>query len=263
MENMSTNFVENRCNQIVVYWEYIGIDDYGQPKWNAGIETKSRWNPNIYIHTEKDVAISETYAIVIIDMSIDDYLYLGNLADLTAEQINNPLLVDEAYKIQKFFKPYSINRQKILRRVWLWKKDRDYKSILSVANLTYYISIKLRTLLPANDFNENPIENFETLWDGYSVLKTESSYSKKRERNEMNMFDQINANTSNATHFFFIPYTSLIDTFKNQIENGNLFIEYSNNYYRIIDSENIDEANKVIFLPTMKRGITTKDASKA
>jgi len=98
-----TGFVKKVCVQTAVYWTRPTNSGHGDQTFSIGTEIACRWDGETKVITNKQGKEVTSMAKVMVTAAYDDagYLYLGTLASLTALQQNNPLLVEDAYMIQK------------------------------------------------------------------------------------------------------------------------------------------------------------------
>ena len=108
-----------------VLWVKSGINSYSEITFVAGVEIAVRWEirQENFIGNNGRNLVSKALVHVNQDIIPDSFLYLGELIDLSAEQIVNPKLLDTAFAIKAFRKASSVSGNYILRKVYLYGRD--------------------------------------------------------------------------------------------------------------------------------------------
>jgi len=115
--------VSKYLTDTAVFWEKTGKNGFYELTLSTGVEINVRWEDRNELFINYDGKEEYSGAIVYIkqDMSPDDFLYLGELTDLSAEEQANPKLEQSAFAIKKFEKIKSVGGRSTLRRVFLSK----------------------------------------------------------------------------------------------------------------------------------------------
>ena len=98
-------------NQTAVRWPYTGRDGYGKNTYSTATEIKVRWQDviDLFRNAQGKEEVSTAHVFADTEFQVEDYLYLGTLASLSAGQKADPLLVTDAYPIKKVVKSYDIS----------------------------------------------------------------------------------------------------------------------------------------------------------
>jgi len=101
-----TSFIKKVCVQTAVYWGNPVEDGYGVKTYDAPREIKCRWTEKnrIIYNTLGNEEVSKADVLVVEDLDIDGYIYLGFLMDLEDPNNNyavssNPMTISGAHKI--------------------------------------------------------------------------------------------------------------------------------------------------------------------
>jgi hypothetical protein len=96
------------CVQTAVYWDAPINDGYGGFTWAVPVELDVRWDAvSEKIITQRgggEEIISQAKVEVLQDVEINGMMYLGTLASLSVAEKANPMLLEDAYLIQRFDK---------------------------------------------------------------------------------------------------------------------------------------------------------------
>lgn len=117
-----SKFIKSICKQTAVYWGEPVPDGMGGYIFSPGEEIICRWDDKIeVIRNKKGIEIvCKAEILVPEDLTEGGYLYLGSLDDLDSAQVDNPLLVDNAYEIQRINKTSMIkSTTEFVRQVYL------------------------------------------------------------------------------------------------------------------------------------------------
>ncbi len=108
-------------NQTAVYWPTPSKDWEGKLTFGTAIEITCRWKDvnDLFLNREGKEEISQAVVHVGQDVELDGYLYLGNLTDLSAGELLNPVLEENAHPIKSFKKNPSIKGDDFVRKAWL------------------------------------------------------------------------------------------------------------------------------------------------
>lgn len=108
--------------QKAVFWSDSGISDgFGSPIYETPIEINVRWKKINELFIDEYGKEKTSNAIVYPDREINtnDYLYLGELDDLTTEQKEDPKLLDNVFSVKKIENTVDVNNITSLFKVWL------------------------------------------------------------------------------------------------------------------------------------------------
>ena len=114
-------FITKYLNQTAVHWPTPTKDGFGKLTYGTAVEISVRWEEKneLFLNQEGKQQVSRAIVYVDRDMVIDEYLYLGELTDLSTQEKSNPNLEVYAYSIKGFKKSVSINGTEYVRKVWL------------------------------------------------------------------------------------------------------------------------------------------------
>jgi len=106
--------------QDAVYWGSPTPDGSGGRTFAAAVQIKCRWEEGSFVFTNaegrEDVATSQIF--VASDLVLEAYLFLGTLANLTAPQKADPLIVPGAVEIRGRSKDPDVSGTRFVREVW-------------------------------------------------------------------------------------------------------------------------------------------------
>lgn len=107
--------------QTIVYWGTPVADGYGGYTFNTPIEIKGRWEDSqqVFVDSSGVQSISKAVIYVDRDVSIESYLYLGDLDDIASSDESNPKNVSGAYMIKSFNKIPNIKTTDYERKVFV------------------------------------------------------------------------------------------------------------------------------------------------
>ena len=120
------------CVQTCVYWGSPVNDSYGGFTFADPVELLCRWEDK----TEVDIGwfssgnpgnalATKASVMVIQDVDLQGYMYLGTLADLTTANETNPLTKAGAYVIHRFDKiPMVRKTDEFVRTAWLYDQGK-------------------------------------------------------------------------------------------------------------------------------------------
>ena len=120
------------CVQTCVYWGSPVNNGYGGFTFADPVEILCRWEDK----TEVDIGwfssgnpgnalATKASVLVIQDLDLQGYMYLGTLADLTTATETNPLSKAGAYVIQRFDKiPMVRKTDEFVRIAWLYDQGK-------------------------------------------------------------------------------------------------------------------------------------------
>lgn len=116
--------VGRKLKQQAVYWAPDTLDKYGRQDFVGGVDLVVRWQDvqQLFVDANGDERTSR--AIAYFDSTSDDLringrLYLGNTASLTAGELADPTLVDNAWVIQQLQDSPSLRAGETLGKVFM------------------------------------------------------------------------------------------------------------------------------------------------
>jgi hypothetical protein len=114
-------FIDTFLKQTAVYWPSPIKDGYGQLTFGTAIEIDCRWRDinELFLDRDGKEALSKSIVHVDQDVELEGYLYLGELTDLSAQELVNPILKTNAYPIRSYKKTPGINANDFVRKAWL------------------------------------------------------------------------------------------------------------------------------------------------
>lgn len=91
-------------NQKAVYWPYAGIDDLGQPQYDAPFQIDCRWDDKheLFMNLQGVQEVSNAKVFPDRDTPEGGVLWKGKFSQLVSQ--SNPFLNPKAYIIKKFEK---------------------------------------------------------------------------------------------------------------------------------------------------------------
>jgi len=106
-------------NQTAVYWERLTPDGLGGWTWEDPVEIAVRWESIVEKYTDVNGVERRSQAKVFLeqDISEGDYLYLGDLDDITSGSL--PGNTKGAFQVRRFDKIPDLAGTEFLRRAWL------------------------------------------------------------------------------------------------------------------------------------------------
>jgi hypothetical protein len=117
-----SNWLINQCTQTAVYWGNPTSDGYGHHLFDPPVEIPCRWQDStIEVATSNgESQTSRAVVYLLQDVQNEGMLMLGNIADLTEDQIITPKNIADAWIIIKFDKtPYLRDNTVFLRKAYL------------------------------------------------------------------------------------------------------------------------------------------------
>jgi len=108
--------------QKAVYWADSGTTDgFGSSVYQTPLEIDVRWElkNELYVDDKGNENTSQAVIYPNTELTLNGYLYLGELADLSVEQQADPILLDDSFIISKIQKIPSINNIEFMFKVWL------------------------------------------------------------------------------------------------------------------------------------------------
>lgn len=107
--------------QKAVYWESLGLDDFGKPLFKEPVEIDVRWEEvnELFINSSGEQERSKAKVFVKDELSERGVLFLGLLSTLTAEQKADPFILKSAYSIKSRKSIPSLSGSEFVRTIWL------------------------------------------------------------------------------------------------------------------------------------------------
>jgi hypothetical protein len=120
------------CVQTCVYWGNPQNDGYGSFTFDAPVEILCRWEEKNEVDIgwfssgyPANILLSKASVMIIQDLDLNGFLYLGSLSDLTEENKTNPLTKSGAYVIHRFDKiPMVRKTDEFVRTAWLYDQGK-------------------------------------------------------------------------------------------------------------------------------------------
>ena len=105
--------------QKAVYWELSGLDSFGKPTWEAGVEITCRWEDanEEFINPNGERQLSQSKLIVDRGLTIKGWLWLGELVDVT--DATTPQNNSNVWEILMVKKTPDFKGNKYLREAFL------------------------------------------------------------------------------------------------------------------------------------------------
>ena len=99
-----SEFLTRICNQDLVYWRLVSIDEYNRETFAEAEEIKGRWEDvkELTTNSKGEEVVSMARAWVLQDLQEGGYLYLGTTSDSGYNE--DPTEMDEALRIIAFKK---------------------------------------------------------------------------------------------------------------------------------------------------------------
>jgi SPP1 family predicted phage head-tail adaptor len=127
------------------------------------------------------------------------------------------------------------------------KKIKRLLERVCIGSMNQKIDILTRDIEPPVGDSVDFDENFVVATNVWSMIETVAGKI---------FFDGSNIDKS-ITHNFYIRYITGIEI------TAQHWVKYKDNYFRIVNVENLDEANRFLLLRTTERGATTKKVNFA
>lgn len=118
---MPARFLSRRRLQTAVYWANPTEVGDGSQVFDAPVEIAVRWEDRQELFTDADGQERVSNAVVYVgqDIEVDEYLFLGTLADLASSEEADPDSVAATYKVRSIRKIPGIKNQYAERKVFL------------------------------------------------------------------------------------------------------------------------------------------------
>ena len=114
-------FMTSKLNQTAVVWPTPTKDVFGKLSYGTPVEISVRWEykRELFLNAEGKEELSMAVVWTERDMTLEEYLYLGNLSDLSTAEKADPQLEDQAFPIKAYSKIPNVNATDFERKVWL------------------------------------------------------------------------------------------------------------------------------------------------
>lgn len=118
---MITDLMYRFCCDKTVYWEKIGVDQYGMPTFNSPVEVLCRWEDGVAEVTDaqKQVVVATSTVYVLQEMEVGSLLWKGGLDELTSDQQANPRTIEEVAEIINKTSTRSLYVDGVVRKVYV------------------------------------------------------------------------------------------------------------------------------------------------
>jgi hypothetical protein len=115
------SYLTKNLKQTAVYWARTTPRGSGGWNYSDGVEVICRWEEEqeIYKDTQGKEFLSNAVVYLAQDVLVDGVLFLGELTDIDSDDLDDPLNVDGAYTIKRFFKVPNIKATSFERRAVL------------------------------------------------------------------------------------------------------------------------------------------------
>ena len=117
-----TKFVRKVCVQDAVYWAPGDVTGYGEREFEEPRLIKCRWVDTTKMITDKtgQIVVCNAEILVVEDLEVGGFIYLGDFTHLTNENRINPKSVLEAYEIKRVDKvPLFKSKSEFVRKVYI------------------------------------------------------------------------------------------------------------------------------------------------
>ena len=122
MTNPLIRFVNKVCVQTAIYWGNPTNDGFGGYTYDPPVEISCRWEEKtqmVWANNGKEV-VSKNELLLIQDVDLDCYLFLGTLDSLDPDKEDNPKNIEGAYKLLSFTKtPLFMSTTEFVRTAFL------------------------------------------------------------------------------------------------------------------------------------------------
>jgi hypothetical protein len=116
------SFIKKICVEVAVYWGSPVADGYGGFTFAAPVELKPpngvRWDNKISVKSDSQgmEQVCDAEILIVQDVDLNGYIYLGTLASLTTAQKADPMILAGARQIINFEKTPMIKSTTIFVR---------------------------------------------------------------------------------------------------------------------------------------------------
>jgi hypothetical protein len=126
--------IKRFCVETCVYWGNPQNDGFGGFTFDTPVELKCRWEEKAQVDIgwfstgfPSNVFISKASVLVLYDLDLQGYLWLGTLAQLNAlgYDTSKPITIPQAYIIHRVDKiPFVRKTDEFVRTVWLYEQGK-------------------------------------------------------------------------------------------------------------------------------------------
>ena len=115
------SWITRNLRQTMVWWDRSGKNKFNKPTFAAPVEKICRWEDKeeLFIDTDGMEVKSQGVIYTAHDMASGDYVYLGELADLSSSDEADPTVVSTAYEVRAFRKVPGIKSNESERKAWI------------------------------------------------------------------------------------------------------------------------------------------------
>lgn len=108
-------FIDSARTQTATYWARSGVDNFGDPSFNAPVQILVRWvdSNEVFVNDSGEEERARSIVQLGQDVKSGDYLYLGTSA------ATDPTSTVGAFKVKSFRKVPSIDGTLYSRKVYL------------------------------------------------------------------------------------------------------------------------------------------------
>lgn len=115
--------ISRLLKQTIVYWAPGATDVHGDTAWSTGEELTGRWEDINEVVTNKEGKDELASSVVYLNgdetVVMDGRMYLGELADLSSSQDDDPRIVATAQRIISIKKSPGVRNRDTLLKIWL------------------------------------------------------------------------------------------------------------------------------------------------
>ena len=115
------SILTGKLNDTLVYWPPAARDKFAKPGYGTPAEILGRWEDNLELAVTSTGEEFTSHAQVFLDqdLELEGYLFLGDLQDLSTDELSDPRREDRAYEIKKTERVESVGGLDQVRQVWL------------------------------------------------------------------------------------------------------------------------------------------------
>lgn len=114
-----------KFNQTAVFWNpELARDVYGQDTYETGIDVACRWQDKVeeFVNAqgERELSAAVVYMEAPVAVArVDSWAYLGEVADLSAEELADPTTVSGALVVRAIGQSPTLDAGTTLYKLWL------------------------------------------------------------------------------------------------------------------------------------------------
>lgn len=108
-------------NQTCVYWSPAGVNGFGEPLYADPVELACRWEDKQELFRDKEGQEVVSSAVVYPESTVvlGGYLFLGDLADLSSAEEDDPRIVSNAKEIRSTGASPNLKGTQWVYKAWL------------------------------------------------------------------------------------------------------------------------------------------------